>query len=242
MNIIDRFKNQRLSAQIINYYKNPCNNKELFPRVHHCCRTFQNLANNVDLWKKQGSEYAFATGLQTCGSPWNCPVCGTKISEYRKEELSTLIDMVLKADKHIYMVTTTFPHYAFENCQTVLDKFNTATRIMKRQPSLKKSPYFMPWGSLMGHYKNDGYVITKEVLFGANGWHIHSHGLFIFDKKIENQLQAREHFVECWLKACDNIFQIADYPDHIIRAFVKRSIRLDYLSGDAKKNHIRIHD
>lgn len=235
MNIIDKFKNQRLSAQIINFNQNPQNHKEMFPRVHHCCRTFQNLSSMVDLWKKPGSEYAFSTGLQTCGSPWVCPVCGTKISEYRKNELSQLIELALKAGKHIYMLTTTLPHYAHENCQIVLDKFTESTRKMKYQKPLKTSPSFMPWGSLIKEYQLQGYVITKEVLFGKNGWHIHSHGLFIFDEKINNQLEARERFFEVWLKACDLTFQIADYPDHVFRAFIKRSIRLDYLTGDAKK-------
>lgn len=235
MHIINRFKNQNLSAQIIDFYNNPQNIPELRCRQSHCLTSLNDLSSNVELLKKKGAERAHYKGLQTCGSPWSCEICAIKISEYRKNELSELIDAALAAGKFIYMLTTTLPHYSHESCQNVLDKFNKSTATMKRQRSLKGNPRFMPWGELMKHYQNDGYVITKEVLFGCNGWHIHSHGLFIFDKKIKSLVQAREDFWECWLKACDLTFQIADYPKHVLKGFYEKSIRLDHLSGDANK-------
>lgn len=233
--ISNRFKNQRLSAQIIEYNKNPDNIFELKSRQCHCLSTISNHVVNPSMFKNKESIRAYLKGLQTCGSVWNCPVCAVKISEYRKNELEQLIDQAHIAGKYIYMFTWTLPHYAHESCKTVLDRFTQTTKQMKRQKKLKKSPNFKPWKELLSYYDNQGYVITKENLWGINGFHIHSHGLFIFNKKIENQLQARDHFFEVWLKACDLNFKIADYPEHIFKAFVKRSFRLDHLSGDASK-------
>jgi hypothetical protein len=235
MSITNAYKNQRLSAQIIEYNLNRKNIPEFRSRQSHCHFSINGLAQLVEMWKKPGAIRAYFKNLQTCGSVWSCNVCAMKISEYRKNEIAKLIKKAHAAGKYIYMFTWTLPHYYHESCSKVLEKFNVSTGKMKRQQSLKTNPYFKPWSVLMKEYKNDGYVITKEILFGQNGWHVHSHGLFIFDKKIENQLQAREDFFQVWLKACDLTFMLADSPDHILRAFIKRSFRLDHLSGDADK-------
>lgn len=229
------YKNQRLSSQIIEFNQNPTNDFEHRSRQSHCLNTLRNTNTLIDLFKSPEALRAYYRSLQTCGSVWSCPVCAVKISEYRKKELEQLIEQALSSGKYIYLFTWTLPHYYHELCKIVLDRFNKTTRQMKCQKSLKNSPNFKPWRVLNEVYQNHGYVITKEVLYGQNGWHVHSHGLFIFDKKIENQLQARNDYFETWLKACDLNFKIADYPDHIFKSFIKRSFRLDHLTGDAKK-------
>lgn len=235
MNIIDRFKNQRLSAQIIEYNTNRNNDSKLMSRQAHCLSSLHKMSETVELWKKPEAKRAHYSGLQTCGSPWACPICAVKISEFRKDELEELINKAQAANKHIYMFTYTLPHYSHEKCDEVLGRFRVARQKMKAQRPLKKSPEFMPWVALKKYYRYHGSVVTLEVLLGSNGWHVHSHELFIFDKKIENQLQAREDFFQAWLKACDLTFKIADASDSVFRGFVKRSFKLDYLTGDAKK-------
>ncbi len=235
MSIKNLYKNQRLSAQIIEFNLNPENKFEDRSRQSHCLNTPRNTNVTIDLFKSPEALRAYYATLQTCGSVWTCPVCAQKISEHRKEEIITLVEKAQAAGKYIYMFTWTLPHYRHESCRTVLDRFNKTTRQMKHQKELKKSPLFKPWSTLLKKYKNDGYIVNKEVLYGQNGWHVHSHGLFIFDEKIKDQLQARENFFEAWLKACDLNFKIADAPGHVLKAFVKRSFSLDKLSGDAKK-------
>jgi hypothetical protein len=233
--IIERFKNQRLSARIIDFNKNPGNVPELRSRQSHCMRTLANRSLGVDMWKSEGDARAHFRGVQTCGSPWACPVCAVLISEFRKKEISELIKKALAAGYHLYMITYTLPHYIQESCQLVNDRFMSAMNKMKSQKILKNTPYFTPFSTLLKQYGCDGYVTTKEPLFGQNGWHIHTHGLYIFEKPLVNLSSVRESLWECWLKACDLTFQIGDYPDHVIRGFYKRSVRLDHLTGDAEK-------
>ena len=233
--IKNAFRNQRKASQIIEYNLNPAGDPLQYSRQTHCQRTLQNLSHMVDLYKKPGAEYANYGGLQSCGSPWVCHVCAIKISEYRKDEIAELIKQVLAAGYYIYMGTFTLPHYAHESCQMVNDRFMAATAKMKNQKPLKGSPCFVPYQQVLKQYDCQGYVTTKEPLYGSNGWHIHSHILYVFKKPINDLVTAREKIWECWLKACDLTFQIADYPDHILKAFYKRSFRLDHLTGDAEK-------
>lgn len=234
MSIISKFKNQRLAAQIIEYNKNPNNNPELMSRVAHCLISIRDRSATVDLWKKEGQKRAHFTGLQRCGSPWNCQICAGIISERRGDEIGELIKLANDAGYHMYMITYTLPHYAHESCQTVAERFSKATAKLKYQKSLKTIPHFIPFQSFMKRYGCVGYVTTKEPLFGPNGWHIHTHGLYIFEKPLGDLGKARDHLWEQWLKACDLTFQISDYPTRIQKGFYHRSVRLDALRGDLK--------
>lgn len=234
MSIISKFKNQRLAAQIIEYNNNPNNNPDLMSRVAHCLISIRHRSATVDLWKKEGQKRAHFTGLQRCGSPWNCHICASILAEYRCGEIKELIKLANDAGFHLYTITYTLPHYAHESCHTVMDRFSKATSKLKYQKSLKTIPHFIPFQSFMKLYGCVGYVTTKEPLYGPNGWHIHTHGLYIFEKSLGNLGKARDHLWEQWLKACDLTFQIADYPINVQRGFYERSVSLDALDGDSE--------
>lgn len=232
MSIISKFKNQRLAAQIIEYNKNPDNHPELMSRVAHCLVSIRDRSATVDLFKKEGQKYAHLVGLQRCGSPWNCHICASILSEYRCGEIEELIRLVNESGYHLYTITYTLPHYAHESCQTVYDRFSQATTKMKKQKLLKTVPHFIPFQAFLKRYGCVGYVTTKEPLYGPNGWHIHTHALYIFEKPLGDLGKARDHLWEQWLKACDLTFQISDYPTRIQKGFYHRSVRLDALSGN----------
>lgn len=233
--IVEKFRLQRESASILERRLNPTHDPQLKTRQSHCLCSLQAFASTVDLLKSDGADKAHYKGLQTCGSPWACPVCATKISEHRKNELQELIDKAQARGKEIYMITFTLPHYAHESCDEVLTRFKNVRKKMKYQVELKKSPEFLPWRKLLKYYKYDGSVTTMEVTYTANGWHVHSHDLFIFDEKIQNLPRARERFFDAWLKASDLEFKIADFDIDKLKAFYIRSVRIDHLEGDTGK-------
>ena len=236
MNIMEQlysqFDNQRLAAQIIEFNKNPDRTPELMSRVAHCLVSVRDRSATVDLFKKEGQKRAHFTSLQRCGSPWNCHICASIISQHRCDEIKDLIKVVNDAGFHLYMITHTLPHYAHESCQTVHDRFMQSMKKMKGQKSLKTIPHFIPFQSFLKHCGCVGYVTTKEPLFGPNGWHIHTHGLYIFEKPLGDLGRARDQLWEQWLKACDLTFQISDYPTRIQKGFYHRSVSLDALHGD----------
>lgn len=60
--------------------------------------------------KKHQVHNTFFNGLQVCGLLWTCPVCSSKISEKRKNELTTIIDQWIIQKHDVYMLTFTIPH------------------------------------------------------------------------------------------------------------------------------------
>ena len=235
-NIIEKFKAQSISAQI--HFQN--GEKKITPRPDkppkymslerqcNCLRYQNGHSAFIDLFKAPGATKAHYKGLQTCGSVHSCPICATKITEYRKKEIEDLLEKTI--GKHHYLVTLTIPHYINESCKDVRDKFLAARRRLKNWNDIEGHNEFVSFRKTLKHYQYDGSVTTVEVTFGQNGWHIHSHELFIFDKKIDDLKKFREIVFANWTKA-------VIYSDIQIKnasAFFKRSVRIDELGQDHK--------
>lgn len=111
MNIIDRFKNQRVSQLI--HLKNSQNGER--PRICNCLRLKNKRSAQVSLRKKEGATRAHYGDLQTCGSVWACPVCGSIISEGRAENVQAAIDnwRSMHPDNCVVMITFTTPITSF---------------------------------------------------------------------------------------------------------------------------------
>lgn len=219
--IIERYQAQNISAQIHRKFGGP------LERQCNCLRSQNGTASFVDLFKKPGQDKAYYKGLQTCGSVHSCPLCASKITEYRKTELETLLDKT--RDKYHYLITLTIPHYYYQSCSDVRKMFMTARRKFKDWRPLQKDPTFVPYSQLMKHYKYDGSVTTVEVTHGQNGWHIHSHELFIFEKPVTDLEKFRNIIYRSWKKSVEHTkgIEIND-----LQAFEKRSVRIDELKGD----------
>jgi len=71
--------------------------KKSFERFLNCHRLRRRTPDGgevsmVDLRRSKLSDALYYAGLQTCGSPWACPLCSAKISERRREEVQQAID------------------------------------------------------------------------------------------------------------------------------------------------------
>lgn len=135
------------------------------------------------------------SGLQTCGSPWSCPICAPKISRFRGNELSQAIDFhtleskafrkeqgkkfkfanyVLRDFGVSSFVTRTIPHSASDSLEYVLDTFQAADAKLKQHRQYKK---------LMDEYGVIGSVKVFELTIGKNGWHLHVHEIYFHDSE-----------------------------------------------------------
>lgn len=54
--------------------------------------------------------HAFTSGLQTCGSVWNCPICSFKIRIKRAAELAAAIAAHKAAGRSVLLLTLTTQH------------------------------------------------------------------------------------------------------------------------------------
>lgn len=134
------------------------------------CGHVLNCAVAVQKLKKNGAG-AFG-GLTSCSNVWCCPVCSSKISAYRTEQLSHFIDWAKRHDYVISFMTLTMQH---DKTQKLKDNWDIISKALNRT--------FSSQG--FKNFRNDilvGYVRAAEVTHGANGWHVHFHIIFITKK------------------------------------------------------------
>lgn len=114
---------------------------------------------------------AHFSGVETCGSVWNCPVCAAKITEGRKEDIEAVLKAHREAGGQAYMATLTIPHHAFQQPKELRQAVSGAYRKVK---SGKR------WLTAREGYQWLGDIRALEVTHGENGWHPHLHVLFLF--------------------------------------------------------------
>jgi hypothetical protein len=176
------------------------------PRVCKCmhCPIFTH--GNVQVLKDIDNQLPHYGGLIVCGSVWVCPICATKISEGRKNELIQASDIwtQMGAENHSKAhVIFTIPHYHHQSLSYVRKKFMDTRRKLKEQKILKKRPELKVFSQIAAEYGLIGTVTAQEVTYGANGWHVHSHDLFFFNQQMDQQrLDAfKRDLVEAWIYA-----------------------------------------
>lgn len=204
-------------------------NYNSLPRVVKCHSV--RVKPTVDLKKNPDHDRAFYSGLAVCGSVWDCPVCSARILEKRREEIALAVNWAYENGFKVVMVTLTTPHYSFQTCADLLSRFSKALTYLKTGKAWDKYKKSCAWqGSIRG----------LETLYGSNGWHNHTHELWIVSKDLDsNDLKTK--VLERWFKACDKLGLI---PSGKKKAFISHSVDIidnasasDYLAKhDAKKN------
>lgn len=132
-------------------------------RLQHCGHTMAFGAEGVPLKICEG--VAHFAQLQSCASPWACPVCGPKIRQRRADDMDEALKTATDRGMGVLALTLTCRHRAGE---PLLD-------LRTRQEAAWKS--FIQrraWRSLMA--TGAGFVNQREVTYGEeNGWHPHRH-------------------------------------------------------------------
>jgi hypothetical protein len=113
---------------------------------------------------------AFYGDVATCGSVWACPVCAAVIQNRRRPEVQHAVDWAYENGYQVTMITFTFPHRAFHRLKGMLNSQAQAFKIF-RQGS--------PWDRFRKRHGLLGFVRSLENTHGQNGWHPHTHELWI---------------------------------------------------------------
>jgi hypothetical protein len=120
------------------------------------------------------------TGMSTCGFGFACPVCAAKIRTHRADEVSRAVVAALHMGMHALSVTRTIPHSGEDKLGVTLGLLAEGRRYVSNQTVVKKVR------------KAAGYIggiAAKEITYGFNGWHPHSHDI----EYMEHELSL-EHF------------------------------------------------
>ena len=192
-NRIKRYKYTRVARKYLVNYSNK-NNIDIkkYHRTINCKHALS--ANTQMVAVDFNSKNAFYTGLQTCGNVWTCPVCAARITEVRRQEIATAIDEAYKLGYQSAMVTFTFPHNNTMNLEDTLDKQAKALALFRR-------------GNVWACYKKKidffGLIRALEITHGSNGWHPHTHELWLIDPKTKEKAFKAfilKRWIECLKK------------------------------------------
>ena len=194
------------------------------PRVVKCGRTRVKEVVKVRKSKEHGK--AFYDGLVFCSSPWSCPVCSAKIQVKRREEIKTCIDRMEAMGKKPIFITLTFPHYASQSCS---DTWNILTKGLR---GLRNGKAWQKFKSRSGYL---GHITSKEIMYGRNGWHPHSHELWFVDADYDER-EVLKYIQNKWFNVMNNLGVIA--PDNVV-PFQSHSVRIGFSRAEylAKFDH-----
>ncbi len=170
--------------------------RKLLPqhRVSHCFWHLQRGESSVGVAYSSAAERARYLRLAVCGSVWACPVCASRITEKRAEEVRAALIALNDRGGSAGFATLTVAHSHEDALETVLEGFLTAFRSLTSWRGYK---------TLREEFGVLGYVRVLEVTYGRNGWHVHVHVLYFFDRshtqETLSQLEARLY--PLWSKA-----------------------------------------
>ncbi|HEY6542707.1 MAG TPA: hypothetical protein VIZ18_17315 [Ktedonobacteraceae bacterium] len=115
------------------------------------------------------------TGISTCGSGWACPVCAAKIRYHRANEVSRALIAALHQDMGAAFVTRTITHSAEDKLGVTLGLLAEGRRYVFNQPVVK---------AMRRTAEYIGSIAAKEITYGYNGWHPHTHDIEYYSHKL----------------------------------------------------------
>ena len=118
---------------------------------------------------------AFFSGLETCGSVWECAVCSQRVSMHRAEQIRELLRLCREQGGEAYMLTRTVPH---DQGDRLVDVKRIVADAWRFGQSGK------PWRKQQVRLGLAGRVRALEVTVGEHGWHPHLHILLICERAL----------------------------------------------------------
>jgi len=129
-------------------------------------------------------------GLQSCASPWVCPVCAAKIAERRvRHELEPGLARARELNWGVVVLTWTVPHRAGDD----LTAMYLALRHARKRLYGGKA-----WMRARARWGIRGTIRALETTYGVSGWHPHFHELILTARPLT---KAEQHEMRAWLSA-----------------------------------------
>ena len=182
---------------------------------------------------------AFYSGLVVCGSVWSCPVCAAKIQNRRAVEISRMFGWAYSSkDKPKYqvmMLTLTYPHALSDDLEEMLKKHAYALKLFRAGKA---------WVGFKDRVGYKGLIRSLEITHGANGWHPHTHELYVINHDIDEAGEQRvsQFLRDRWEKCCIKAGLLNPDDEKKVVAFRQHSTNIKFHVKDsdylAKMNNI----
>jgi len=175
-------------------------NRLKFHRTITCRRV---RVSDVNVHMSREHRRAFYSGLCTCSNVWTCPVCAAKIQSRRRLEVLKFFTKTYKGKaKQVLMVTFTFPHSSTDILCEMMKRHTEALEILRRFNNTNFDEFKIANGY-------GGLIRSLEVTRGLwNGWHPHTHELWILDYWEEDETREKEiteYILSRWRHACISV-------------------------------------
>lgn len=193
-------------------------------RVAKCLRRPVPGQQAVKLMHSPSAEAAHYKNLQVCSSVWMCPVCASKITERRREELAGAL---AASDLTPILVTFTLSHHQDDSLKLLTKVLLTAFRDFTAGAG---------WQAQMRRYHWLGSVKGLEVTHGfPNGWHPHLHILALLERPLERAESAEftEMVTARWLMVLGRHGGVASW-EHGVDVRTARADIADYIAKYGK--------
>ena len=144
--------------------------RRLLPKDHRTtkCMNWRVPDQEIQIRRGATTDKAFYHGLQVCAMPWTCPVCASKISERRRQEVARAIKQAEALGLEVRLLTLTIPHGVGDDVSSMVDAMSKAwTKLWQGRQGVQLRESLL----LAGHIR------ALEVTHGANGFHPHFHAL-----------------------------------------------------------------
>lgn len=132
---------------------------------------------SVKVRQTESGPHAHFSGAQHCGSVWACPVCAPIIRRERADEVAEGMGRHVAAGGGAVFATFTVRHTASDSLADVKRTLSDAYAGMAR------SRAFREWKDAEGFA---GSITATEVTYGANGWHVHRHIVYLFEHAVSD--------------------------------------------------------
>jgi len=151
--------------------------------------------------------------------------------EQRRLEIAQGVSWAYANGFKVMMVSFTTPHYSYQTCKDLLGSFAKALKYLRSGKV---------WQQVKKQSNMQGFIRGLETLYGANGWHNHTHELWIVDKDTD-AVELHHQVLKRWEAACKKFGLL---PKGKLRAFRAHAVDIkdnastsDYLAKqDDKKN------
>lgn len=158
---------------------------KLSSRVSHC----RYVAYQPSVSLEVAESKARFDGLKSCNSVWCCPLCSSRISHGRRDELNTLLAGARASGLSVVMLTLTASHKRDMVLASWLEAFKLAKKALRNHRS---------WRSFKPSFV--GSVTATEVTHSeANGFHPHFHEILVLDCPAQDAVASVERLRSAWL-------------------------------------------
>lgn len=164
-------------------------------RLSACMCNISPDKDNVELHYHEKDRHAHYRNVMRCDNVWKCPVCSSRITSRRAEEIRQAYSYAVDTlGFRAVMVTYTMSHSEFDPLQKNLDDLRDARRKMR---SGRK------WQKFRADYGYIGSISALEVTVSLwNGWHTHVHEIMFLDPKNSSlDLSVDDNALDKWLDA-----------------------------------------